>query len=55
VHWELISQRWLKDPVKNANAWLTVFYLMFLLVRYRKSIAAEAAKPAAVPVPAVQS
>lgn len=55
VHWELISQRWLKEPVKNANAWLTVFYLMFLLVRYRKSIAAEAAKPAAVPVPAVQS
>ena len=39
VHWELISQRWLKDPVKHANAWLTVFYLMFLLVRYRKSIA----------------
>jgi hypothetical protein len=50
VHWELISQRWLKDPVKHANAWLTVFYLMFLLVRYRKSIAAEAAKP----VPAAQ-
>lgn len=48
VHWELISQRWLKNPVKHANAWLTVFYLMFLLVRYRKSIAAEAAKPAAV-------
>jgi hypothetical protein len=54
VHWELISQRWLKEPVKNANAWLTVFYLMFLLVRYRKSIAAEAAKPAALPVPVVQ-
>jgi len=56
VHWELISQRWLKEPVKNANAWLTVFYLMFLLVRYRKSIAAEtvnsAAEPAAVPAPA---
>lgn len=49
VHWELISQRWLKEPVKNANAWLTVFYLMFLLVRYRKSIAAEAAASAAEP------
>lgn len=48
VHWELISQRWLKDPVKHANAWLTIFYLMFLLVRYRKSIAAEAAKPVAI-------
>ncbi len=47
VHWELISQRWLKNPVKHADAWLTVFYLMFLLVRYRKSIAtpAVAAKP----------
>ncbi len=42
VHWELISQRWLKNPVKHADAWLTVFYLMFLLVRYRKSIAAPA-------------
>jgi hypothetical protein len=51
VHWELISQRWLKDPVKNANAWLTVFYLMFLLVRYRKSIAAEAANPVIVEQP----
>ena len=59
VHWELISQRWLKDPVRHANAWLTVFYLMFLLVRYRKSIAAETAtpiaKPAAESVPAVSS
>jgi hypothetical protein len=27
-----------------------VFYLMFLLVRYRKSIVAETAKPAAQPV-----
>ena len=55
VHWELISQRWLKDPVKNANAWLTVFYLMFLLVRYRKSIAAEAARLAVTPTPAEPS
>lgn len=49
VHWELISQRWLKEPVKHANAWLTVFYLMFLLVRYRKAIAAEAAAAKAMP------
>ncbi len=55
VHWELISQRWLKEPVKNANAWLTVFYLMFLLVRYRKSIAAEAARPAVSPTPSEPS
>lgn len=42
VHWELISQRWLKNPVKHADAWLAIFYLMFLLVRYRKSISAPA-------------
>ncbi|MDP2793967.1 MAG: heavy metal-associated domain-containing protein [Sulfurisoma sp.] len=46
VHWELISQRWLKDPVKYGNAWLTTFYLVFLLVRYRKSIAKPAAQTA---------
>ncbi|MDK9723592.1 MAG: hypothetical protein OEL88_01795 [Sterolibacteriaceae bacterium MAG5] len=39
AHWELISQRWLKDPLKYRNAWLTVFYLVFLLVRYRKQAA----------------
>jgi hypothetical protein len=50
VHWELISQRWLKNPVKHADAWLTVFYLMFLLVRYRKAIAAESSQSAAKPV-----
>lgn len=37
VHWELIVNRWIKDPVKYGNAWLTVFYLVYLLVRYRKS------------------
>jgi hypothetical protein len=47
VHWELITQRWLKDPVKYGNAWLTTFYLVFLLVRYRKSIA----KPVPLPAP----
>lgn len=45
VHWDLISKRWLQEPIKHANAWLTVFYLVFLLVRYRKSLA----KPAPVP------
>ncbi|UCV19845.1 hypothetical protein [Ferribacterium limneticum] len=37
VHWDLITKRWLQNPVANSNAWLTVFYLVFLLVRYRKS------------------
>lgn len=37
VHWDLIVNRWLKEPVKYGNAWMTVFYLVYLLVRYRKS------------------
>jgi hypothetical protein len=37
VHWDLITKRWMKDPVKHADAWLTTFYLIFLLIRYRKS------------------
>lgn len=37
VHWDLIVNRWIKDPAKYGNAWMTVFYLVFLLVRYRKS------------------
>ncbi len=37
THWNLILTFWIKDPVKYGNAWLTVFYLIFLLVRYRKS------------------
>ncbi len=36
VHWDLISQRWIKDPLKFRYAWLTTFYLVFLLVRFRK-------------------
>lgn len=36
THWELINQKWLKEPLKYRNAWLTTFYLVFLLVRYRK-------------------
>lgn len=37
VHWDLITKRWLQNPVAHSNAWLTVFYFVFLLVRYRKS------------------
>lgn len=38
AHWDLIANRWIKDPLKYRNAWLTTFYLVFLLVRYRKQI-----------------
>jgi len=37
VHWDLITKRWLQNPVAHSNAWLTVFYLVLLLVRYRKT------------------
>jgi hypothetical protein len=36
AHWDLIANRWIKEPLKYRNAWLTTFYLVFLLVRYRK-------------------
>lgn len=39
VHWELITQKWLKQPFKARNEWLTIFYLVFLLVRFRKQSA----------------
>lgn len=38
VHWDLITGRWLREPLKFRYAWLTVFYLLFLLVRYRKQV-----------------
>lgn len=37
VHWDLITKRWLTNPLAHSNAWLTTFYLVFLLIRYRKS------------------
>lgn len=36
VHWELITRRWIKAPLLHSNAWLSTFYLVFLLIRYRK-------------------
>lgn len=37
VHWELITKRWLRNPLAHADAWLAVFYLLYLLMRYRKT------------------
>lgn len=37
VHWDLITKRWLQNPLAYGNAWLATFYLVFLLVRYRKT------------------
>ncbi len=36
VHWDMITQKWLKQPLKYRNAWFAMFYLVFLLVRFRK-------------------
>lgn len=41
AHWELITKRWIKTPLAYSNAWLSVFYLVFLLVRQRKRNAAR--------------
>jgi copper chaperone CopZ len=50
VHWNLITQHWIKAPLQHGNAWLTVFYLTFLLVRYRKGAAPAPAKALPAPV-----
>lgn len=37
AHWTQITQLWLRQPFKYRYAWLTVIYLVFLMVRYRKA------------------
>jgi hypothetical protein len=37
AHWDLITKRWLQQPLAHSSAWMTTFYLVFLLVRYRKT------------------
>ena len=39
VHWDMITQKWVRQPFKYRNAWLSTFYLVFLLVRSRKQAA----------------
>lgn len=36
VHWELITKRWTQAPFTYRYEWLTIFFLVFLLVRFRK-------------------
>jgi hypothetical protein len=38
LHWNKISHQWLKHPIKYRYQWFTVFYLIFLMVRYRKAL-----------------
>lgn len=50
VHWDLITRRWLREPLQFRKAWLTVFYLLFLLVRFRRRLQKQAGQiPAAHP------
>jgi len=36
VHWERMTNQWLRAPWAHRYHWLTVFYLVFLLTRHRK-------------------
>ncbi len=45
LHWERITKQWLPDPIRYRYQWLTVIYLVFLLVRSRK--AAKLPRPGA--------
>lgn len=38
VHWDLITKRWIKAPLAHADAWGAAFYLVFLMVRFRKGL-----------------
>jgi hypothetical protein len=37
VHWTRITQQWLPNPLAFRYQWLTIIYLTFILVRYRKA------------------
>lgn len=52
VHWNKITQQWLRFPGRHADVWLAVFYLTFLLVRYRKRALAAPAKTVTTALPA---
>lgn len=33
THWKLITKKWLLSPMKYRYQWITIFYLMYLLIR----------------------
>lgn len=41
VHWNLITQRWLRAPFAHRYEWLTIAYLTYLFVRFRKQMLNE--------------
>jgi hypothetical protein len=38
LHWRFISGPWLQSPLRYRYEWLTAFYLVYLLVRSRKTL-----------------
>jgi len=44
VHWTRITTQWLPNPWRFRYDWLTLIYLTFLLVRYRRTAAPKAKK-----------
>ncbi|QXP82788.1 heavy-metal-associated domain-containing protein [Methylococcus sp. Mc7] len=36
LHWHLITQHWLRQPLRYRYEWMAVFYMIFLLVRSRR-------------------
>ena len=36
VHWDRITQQWLRSPIRYRYEWLAVFYLTYLMVRARQ-------------------
>jgi hypothetical protein len=36
VHWDRITQQWLRNPIRFRYEWLAVFYLTYLMVRARQ-------------------
>ena len=36
IHWDRITQQWLRSPIRYRYEWLAVFYLIYLMVRARQ-------------------
>ncbi len=36
THWHIITQHWIARPYRYRHEWLTVFYMMYLLLRSRR-------------------
>jgi hypothetical protein len=41
IHWEQITKKWMKNPLRHIGEWSTLAYLIFLYVRYKKKCGSE--------------